>query len=64
MKKIPELAKESLRARALVKQHLKKLNLSNLYNVESLEAMFRLSIKLYQIAEERQKLEEFKKPLV
>lgn len=59
----PELAKESLRARALVKQHLKKLNLSNLYYVESLAAMHVLSVELYRIADMRLKLETFKRPV-
>ncbi len=43
-----ELAKESLRARALVKQHLKKLNLSNVYVVDTLEEMLQVSIAMYQ----------------
>jgi hypothetical protein len=64
MTKNPELAKESLRARALVKQHLKKLNLANLYNVDSLDDMLTLSIKLYFLAKERFELEKFRKPLV
>jgi len=41
-------AKESLRARALVKQHLKKLAYTNLYVVDTLEEMRDLSIKIYQ----------------
>ena len=59
----PLAAKESLRARALVKQHLKKLNLNNLYDVESLEAMFELSIKLYRVLELREQLEVYKKQI-
>jgi len=45
--------KESLRARALVKQHLKKLRLKNIYLVETLEEMLELSVTLYRIAELR-----------
>lgn len=44
--KVP--AKESLRARALVKQHLKKLAYTNLYVVDTLVEMKDLSIQLYQ----------------
>ncbi len=40
--------KESLRSRALVKQHLKKLRLSNLYLVDSLEEMLAISLKLHE----------------
>lgn len=42
-----ELIKESLRARTLIKQHLKKLNLSNIYIVDSLEEMLNVSLILY-----------------
>jgi len=53
---VPELSdpiarKESLRARALVFQHLRKLRLSNLYVVENLDEMFDISIQLYRAAE-------------
>ena len=43
-------AKDSLRARALVKQHLNKLRLSNLYVVDNLHDMLEISLKLYEIA--------------
>jgi len=46
----PVAAKESLRARALVKQHLKKLRLSNLYVVENLSQMFDVALQLHQAA--------------
>lgn len=49
----PTAAKESIRARALVRQHLKKLRLSNLYVVESLAEMFEVSVALYRAAEIR-----------
>ncbi len=41
-------AKESLRARALVRSHLTKLNFENLYNVDSLNDMLDISVKLYK----------------
>ena len=47
----PIARKESLRARALVFQHLRKLRLSNLYMVDKLEDMFEISLKLYRAAE-------------
>lgn len=47
----PVARKESLRARALVMQHLKKLRLKNLYVVDTLEEMLEVSIKLYEAAE-------------
>jgi len=43
--------KESLRARALVKQHLKKLRLRNVFVVDSLEEMMSVSLQLYKAAE-------------
>lgn len=43
-----DMAKESLRSRALVKQHLKRLRLSNLYLVDSLEKMLEVSLMLYK----------------
>jgi len=55
----PIARKESLRARALVFQHLRKLRLSNLYVVESLEEMLEISIQLYRAAEITFPLEKF-----
>lgn len=43
-------AKDSQRARALVKAHLKKVRLRNVYVVDSLEEMQELSILLWQAA--------------
>ena len=43
----PVARKESLRARALVMQHLKKLRLKNLYVVDTLQEMLEISIALY-----------------
>ena len=47
----PIARKESQRARALVFQHLRKLRLSNLYLVETLEEMLEISVQLYRAAE-------------
>ena len=49
---VPELSdpiarKESLKARALVTQHLKKLRLDNLYVVDKLDDMLKVSERLY-----------------
>ena len=41
-------AKASLRTRALVKQHLKKLQLPNVYVVDGLEEMLAVSLKLWE----------------
>lgn len=51
--------KESLRARSLVKQHLKKQRLQNVYVVDTLEEMLEVSITLYKIAKEREPLSRF-----
>ena len=51
--------KESLRARALVKAHLKKLRLSNLYVVNTLEEMLEVSVTLYRAAEMRAPLGKY-----
>lgn len=51
--------KESLRARALVKQHLKKLRLRHVYLVDTLEEMLEVSIKLYKAATITELLEKF-----
>lgn len=48
LKKDKERAKESLRARALVLEHLKKLNYPNIYIVDSLEEMTQVAIDLYR----------------
>jgi len=55
----PVARQESLRARALVFQHLKKLRLKNLYVVETLEEMLEVSIQLYQAAAIREPLAKF-----
>lgn len=51
--------KESLRARALVKQHLKKLRLRNVYIVETLPEMLEVSIQLHAAAKIRAPLTKF-----
>lgn len=55
----PIAKKESLRARALVKEHLKKLRLDNLYVVESLEDMLSVSENLYLSELMKEGLERF-----
>lgn len=49
----PAQAKESIRARALVNQHLKKMRLSNLYIVDNFDEMLEVSISLYNAAKIR-----------
>lgn len=44
-----EMAKESLKGRALVYEHLKKLALPNVYLVDTLDEMCEVSIALYAI---------------
>jgi|SRR3989339_675174 len=51
--------KESLRARALVFQHLKKLRLSNLYVVSILEEMLAVSLTLHKAAVLREPLKQY-----
>lgn len=55
----PVARKESLRARALVYEHLRALRLSNLYVVETLEEMLEISIELYKAAAITFPLERF-----
>lgn len=55
----PIARKESLRARALVKEHLKKLRLSNLYVVDSLDEMLEIGITLFRAAEMREPVRRF-----
>jgi len=43
----PVAAKESLRSRALVIEHLKKLNYPKIYLVNSLEEMLEVSLAVY-----------------
>lgn len=42
------LAKESLKDRALVREHIRKLRLDNVYVVDSLEEMLEVSIALFE----------------
>jgi hypothetical protein len=51
--------KESLRSRALVKQHLKKLRLPNVYIVDTLEEMLATSIILHEAAALREPLGKY-----
>jgi len=50
---------ESLRTRALVKEHLLQLEIDGLYIVDSLEEMKEVSIKLYQIAKLRAEIKSY-----
>ncbi len=52
--------KESIRARALVAKHLQKLDMANVYIVESLEDMLELSLALHDIATTRLAIERFR----
>lgn len=54
-----KLRKESLRSRALVMAHLKKLRLDNVYLVETLEEMMDVSLSLYESQKLRSSLEKF-----
>lgn len=56
----PIARRESLRARALVAKHLEKLDMANVYLVDSLEDMLSLSLKLYQIAQIREDVERYR----
>lgn len=51
--------KESMRARALVRQHLIKLRLPNVYLVDDLETMLEISETLYAAAKLRSRLVRF-----
>lgn len=55
----PVARKESLRARALVQQHLKKLRLKNVYVVDTLDEMFEVSVQLYEAARIHEPLGKF-----
>jgi hypothetical protein len=55
----PLAAKESIRARAIVWQHLKKLRLSNLYVVYNMQDMLKVSLLLYEAAQKKEMLTEF-----
>ena len=55
----PVASKESLRARVLVDQHLKKLRLKNLYVVDTLEEMLQVSITLHEAARLRAPLAKY-----
>jgi len=55
----PALAKESLKMRALVIQHLKKLNLRNVYIVDTLDEMLDVSIELRKAADLRRPFNKF-----
>jgi len=52
-------AKESLRARALVKQHLKAQNLPNVYLVENLDDMFEVAFTIFKSNEIKDTIKKF-----
>jgi hypothetical protein len=54
----PVARRESLRARALVKQHLLKLRLRNLYLVDDLPTMLEVSLVLFEAAKLRSPLRQ------
>ncbi len=47
----PVAAKESLRSRVLVREHLKNINNSNVFIVDSMQEMYEVGIKLAQAAQ-------------
>jgi len=54
-----KLKKESLRGRALVFQHLKKLAFGNVYLVNSLQEMLEVSLTLYEAAKIKNQVKRF-----
>jgi hypothetical protein len=52
------MVKESLRGRALILQHIKKVNLANVYLVDNLQDMLKVTLRLREISVIRQKIEE------
>ncbi|ADO59915.2 hypothetical protein [Paenibacillus polymyxa] len=54
-----QLVKESQRSRALVRKHLEKLRLDNIYVVETLDEMLEMSIELYELAERKSRFAKF-----
>ncbi|MFA6392050.1 MAG: hypothetical protein WCW66_04875 [Patescibacteria group bacterium] len=55
----PVARKESLRARALVREHLRKLRLANVFLVDSLDEMLELSLVLYRAQELREPFRKY-----
>jgi len=54
----PTATKESHNSRAIVLAHLKKVNHPNVFIVDSLDAMLKISVRLYKITEEMKKIRE------
>jgi len=54
----PVAAKESIRARALVQQHLLKLNFDNVYIVSTFSSMMDVSLKLWEVSKARMEIRE------
>jgi hypothetical protein len=53
------LRRDSLKMRALVAQHLSRLDIDGLYIVDSLDEMLELSIKLHKIAVIKEEIRQF-----
>lgn len=51
--------KESLRSRALVMEHLRKLRLTNVYLVDTMDEMLEVGLMLYRAAEMKEPLTRF-----
>jgi len=54
------MIKESIKMRALIKEHLKKLNYPNVYLVNSLSDMLKVSINLIQIYDIRMNIDRYR----
>ena len=53
------LKKESLRARILVKQHLKQINIGNVYEADNLDNMLDISLCLYESEKIKQHISQY-----
>lgn len=54
-----EYAKDSLRARALVLEHLRKMQLPNVYLVKTLDEMIEVAITIYRANEVKSEIQKF-----
>ena len=59
MQSDPQSAKDSLRARALVKAHLRKVKHDNVYIVSDLDTLLKLSVQLHEIHTKLEQLKVF-----
>ena len=53
------LRRESLRARILVKQHLKQINIGNVYEADSLSNLLDISLCLYESEKIKQQISKY-----